>query len=157
MIIMTRRPARMLMADTVITTVAWFAFLYHFTKGVVFLLSDHPATSTTFFGVALSPTLSILLLCTTVCVFNAMVVYAWACLQNARHSKTYNPTTLQDLASDVLAYHFSLSPGQLDEVQDSRVTVVYHSATGGITHLETGDLQLEEISQSVSEPELRVA
>lgn len=157
MIIMTKRPASMLMADTIITTVAWFAFIYQFTKGVVFLLSDHSGTPTTFFGIVLSPTLSILLLCTAVCLFNAMMVYAWARLHSARHTKTHNHTASQDLASDVLAYHFSLSPRQLGEIQDSRVTVVYHSATGGITHLETGDLQLEEISQPMPEPALRVA
>lgn len=157
MIIMTKRPASMLMTDTIITTVAWFAFIYQFTKGVVFLLSEHPGTPTTFFGIVLSPTLSILLLCTAVCVFNAMVVYAWARFHNANHTKAYNPNASQDLAPDVLAFHFSLSPRQLGEIQDSRVTVVYHSATGGITHLETGDLQLEEIRQPQPEPQLRVA
>lgn len=157
MIIMTKRPASMLMTDTIITTVAWFAFIYQFTKGVVFLLSAHPGAPSTVFGVDLSPTLGILLLCTTVCVFNAMVVYAWARLQNARHTKTRNGTVSQDLSSDVLADHFSVSPRQLGDIQDSRVTVMYHSATGGITHLETGNLQLEKISQPLPELELRVA
>lgn len=157
MIITTKRPASMLVIDTVITAAAWSAFIYQFTKGVVFLLSDHPGVPSTLFGVTLSPTLNTLIVCTIVCVFNALVVFTWGRMRNSSHGNAYDRTAPPYLASEIVADHFSLSPRQLDEIHDSRVTVVYHSAAGGITHLETGDLTLQEIAQPQPEPALRVA
>lgn len=157
MIITTKRPASMLITDTLITAVAWIAFIYQFTKGVVFLLSDHPDVPSSIFGIALSPTTSVVLVCVIVCAFNAIVVYTWARLRASPHGKAYDRSVSQELTSDTLADHFSLSPLQLNKVQDSRVTVVYHSAAGGITHLDTGDLQLHEVDQPLPEPALRVA
>lgn len=157
MIITTKRPASMLVTDTLITTAAWIAFIYQFTKGVVFLLSDHPGVPSSIFGIALSPVISTVLVCVIVCIFNALLVYTWARLRTSPHGKAYGRSISQELSSDTLADHFSLSPVQLNKVQDSRVTVVYHSAAGGITHLDTGDLQLHEVDQPLPEPELRVA
>lgn len=158
MIIKTKRPASIFVVDTVITAVAWVAFIYQFTKGVVFLLSKHPGVPLgSFYGVTLSPTTLTLLVCTAVCLFNATLVYAWARYQNGRREHSVVRHMPQELASDILADHFSLSTKQLDDVRDSRVTVVYHSPAGGITHLETTDLQLQQVSPPVRERALRVA
>ncbi len=162
MIIRTKRPASILIVDTVITAAAWLAFIYQFTKGVVFLLSERPgAPLSSIFGVTLSPTAITLLTCLIVCLFNAMLIYIWAHWQRRSHSKARRNLVTQTLLADALADHFSLSPQQLDDVQDSRVTVVYHSPSGGITHLETSDLQLQNVPSVLDgtqqESELQVA
>lgn len=158
MIIKTKRPASIVVVDTAITAVAWIAFIYQFTKGVLFLLSEHSgAPLSNMFGVGLTPTMTTLIVCVIVCMFNATVVYAWAQWQKTRHAKTHRHPYALELSPDALANHFSLSPQQLDNVQDSRVTVVYHSASGGITHLETSDLQLQHVSARLPAVELQVA
>lgn len=158
MIIKTKRPASIFVLDAAITALAWIAFVYQFTKGVVFLVSEHAGTPlSNFLGVALSPRMATLIVCITVCLVNAALVYFWACWQKRRRARLYAHRDNDELAADVLASHFSLSPQQLDNVRDSRVTVVYHSPAGGITHLETSDLHLHTVSPSIPEAKLRVA
>lgn len=158
MIIKTKRPASIFILDSTITALAWIAFIYQFTKGVVFLLSEHSGTPlSNVFGLALSPTTTTLMVCIIVCLFNAAIVYLWARWHKAQSGKPSRHLDAVELSPDSLANHFSLSPRQLDNVQDSRVTVVYHSAAGGITHLETSDLQLQQVSSSIPDAQLRVA
>lgn len=158
MIINTRRPASILIIDTFITAAAWLAFIYQFTKGVIFMLSEHPRVPLSpFSGISFSPTATTLVVCTAVCLFNATLVYAWARWHKTRHIAIYDDEYVQSLPSASLADHFSLSPQQLNNVRDSRVTVVYHSPSGGITHLETGDLQLQQVIPPLPEAALRVA
>lgn len=158
MIIMTKRPAGMLIMDTIITSVAWLAFVYQFTQGVVFLVAEHPGVPlSTAFGISLNPTSSTLIACVVICSMNALIVFAWGNIRSTSHGKAYGHHNAQQLSADVLADHFNLSPQQLGEVWDSRVTVVYHSATGGITHLETDDLQLQSNTTLLASPIARVA
>ncbi len=158
MIITTKRPASILVMDTAITGAAWIAFIYQFTNGVVFLLSEHPrAPLSSIFGVTLSPTVITIIACLVVCAFNALVVYVWARLRKTPHNNAYGYRMPRDATADDVADHFSLSPVQLSDIRDSRVTVVYHSDNGGISHLETGDLHLQHVAPPVPEPRLRVA
>lgn len=158
MIIKTKRPASILLVDTIITAAAWLAFIYQFTQGIVFLLSEHPGVPlSSYFGITLSPATTTLTACLIICLFNAALVYAWGRWQKTRRSNTVDVPMVQPVPPSILADHFSLSPQQLDDVRGSRVTVVYHSNSGGITHLETSDLQLQQVSPSYSESALRVA
>lgn len=158
MIIKTRRPASIFVLDISITAVAWVAFIYQFTKGVVFLLSEHSgAPLSNFFGISLSPSMVTLIACIVVCLMNGTLVYVWARWQTSRRGRLPGDPHYLELSADVLADHFSLSPQQLDNVRDSRVTVVYHSPAGGITHLETSDLHLQKVSATLPEAKLRVA
>lgn len=158
MIIKTRRPASILVLDISITAVAWVAFIYQFTKGVVFLLSERSGTPlSNFSGVSLTPSMATLVVCTVVCLINASLVYIWARWQKSRRERTSGGPGDLVLSADVLADRFNLSLQQLDNVRDSRVTVVYHSPAGGITHLETSDLHLQEVSSTLPEAKLRVA
>lgn len=158
MIIKTRRPASIFFLDAAITTLAWIAFVYQFTKGVVFLVSERSGTPlSNFLGVALTPTMVTLIACVTVCLINAALVYFWARWRKTRRSTASGRLGSAELPAHVLADHFSLSAQQLDNVRDSRVTVVYHSPAGGITHLETSDLRLQSVPPSMADAELRVA
>lgn len=137
MIITTRRPARIYVMDIAITGVAWVAFIYQFTNGVVFLMSERPGTPlSSIWGLELSRSATTVIVCVLVCTFNAAVVYLWARLRDSSHGRAYAVIT-QDVTKDVLASHFSLLPEQVDDVQVSRVTIFYHSPTGGIVGLET--------------------
>lgn len=160
MIITTKRPTRILMLDSVITAIAWFAFIYQFTKGIVFLASEHPGIPFTLYGfpdTALNPSLATLFICALVCMLNATLVFAWGRWHTALQRSSMANAISPELSADVLAGHFSLSSKQLDNVRDSRVTVVYHSESGGISHLETGSLTLQQIQIPLEEPALRVA
>lgn len=157
MIIITRRSTRMLLTDTFITAVAWVIFFYQFTNGIVLLASQAQAGSitSTFFGIALDPTSETLILCAAVCGFNALLVVIWSLVHKG--ALDTDQDTADNISPDMLADHFSVSSQQLDEVQDSRVTIVYHSPNGGIDHFETDRSHHSESALPLSENAVQVA
>ncbi|HLR77656.1 MAG TPA: poly-beta-1,6-N-acetyl-D-glucosamine biosynthesis protein PgaD [Burkholderiaceae bacterium] len=158
MIIKTRRNPHFLVIDAVLTASAWLTFIYLFSNGVVYLLSAPPSTEVAEpGGMALGPTATTLAACAAVCLFNASVVYLWACWKRAPGTSLPAHATVPELATETLAQHFSVSASQLGDIRDSRVTIVYHSPTGGIMHLETGDRHAETASAAIGGSRLRVA
>ena len=159
MIIKTKRSASMLITDTTITALAWLVFFYQFTKGVVVLISDtHAGPISSFFGITLNPTSATLILCGAVCIFNATIVIVWTRLHKQINRKSgYMHPLESEMTTDILADHFSVSRQQLGEIQDSRVTIVYHSPTGGIDHLEVGHLHEQETALPIPQPAIQVA
>lgn len=138
MIITTRRPPRILLLDILLTGTAWLAFVYLFTDGVVYMLSEQSsAPLPLLYGLQLSETAITLVLCLVVSLFNASVVYIWARWRRATGEVPQTAAMPDALTMDMMAEHFSLSPNALGHVRDSRVTVVYHSPSGGISRLET--------------------
>lgn len=158
MIITTKRPAVLLITDTLVTTAAWLGFFYQFTKGAFFMLSEAIAEPISSFAtMALGSTYGVVLACLAVLAFNAILVFIWAAIQNASGNRRYRNQTQNDITVDVLADHFRVSPQQLSEVQDSRLTTVHHSAAGAITRLETDRLQLSGLRFPIFEPAVRAA
>lgn len=159
MIVRTKRPARILAIDTVLTASAWLAFLYLFTKGmVVITFGSRAAQMFPMLDIELSPTSTALVVYLLACAANGTVIVLWAKMGGASKDKARRlQSTDQRLTRDGIADRFHLSRDQVDQVQDSRVTVIYHSPVGGITHLETDRLQLEEARTVIPQQRVRAA
>jgi biofilm PGA synthesis protein PgaD len=88
-------------------------------------------------------------------------LFAMACWHVARERITRGAFDLEPkqtpLDQHTLATHFQLSSHQLNDVQHSRVTVIYHSGEGMIDRLETDRLHLQPAGVTPLFGRLRVA
>lgn len=143
MIITTQRSSTFLVIDAMLTAIGWIGFFFLFTKGVVSILDgtyDSPKMAVLDHFMPTVTTLAAYLL---VGVFNALVIVLWA-RYHALFSNDRAQHSMQvQVDDDTVALHFQLSRNQLHEIQDSRVTVIYHSTDGAIAHLETDQLRMQ--------------
>ena len=157
MIITTQRSPLALAIDTALTALGWIGFFYLFTKGVVAVMDgSHHGPSVPFME-QLWPTARSLTVYALVATFNAMLVVLWG-----RYSKLFFRTLNRREVStriddETVATHFHLSSNQLHEIQDSRVTVIYHSNEGDIAHLETDQLRMQPAGNSAVYDAVRAA
>ncbi len=158
MIITTQRSPIAWAIDTALTAAGWTGFFYLFTEGVVSILGESYGASAAAASGALVPTLHTLTLYLLVAGFNALLIVLWGTyrkflFRSLRRNR--QPTEVDD---EQMAAHFHLSPNQLHEIQDSRVTVIYHSNDGDIAHLETDQLRMQPAgNNSVYETAAKVA
>lgn len=157
MIITTQRSSIALAIDTALTALGWIGFFYLFTKGVVSILNETYGSAAWPSLERFVPTATTLMAYLLVGAFNALVVVLWA-----RYHKLFFKDTRRTLAQpqvddDTVALQFQLSCNQLREIQDSRVTVIYHSADGAIAHLETDQLRMQPAGQSAGYPAFQAA
>lgn len=143
MIITTQRSTFALAIDSLLTALGWIGFFYLFTKGVVSIINNSYDSPTITFLEPFLPTITTLTAYLLVAAFNALIIVLWG-----RYHKLLFKDLLQRRAStsiddDTVASHFQLSTNQLHEIQDSRVTVIYHSTDGAIAHLETDQLHMQ--------------
>lgn len=143
MIIKTQRTPLAYTIDTALTALGWLGFFYLFTKGLVSIINgsyDSPATPLiqTFM-----PTVNTLMVYLLVAAFNATLVVLWARFHKTLFGRLSRHSTQQGVDDESVASHFHLSCNQLHEIQDSRVTVIYHSMDGNIAHLETDQLRMQ--------------
>jgi biofilm PGA synthesis protein PgaD len=143
MIITTRRSSLGYVCDALLTALAWFAFLYLFTNGVLALAA--PALNLpelTFPDPGRYRDYLTLVAVLTLPALLAMGGWHIARERLTRGALDRDPEP-HPLDTQTLADHFSLSSHQLNDVQTSRVTVIYHSGEGRIDRLETDRLQLQ--------------
>ena len=158
MIITTQRSPLAWTIDTALTAMGWVGFFYLFTEGVVSILGENYSEAATATPGSLVPTVHTLVLYLAVACFNALLVVLWGkyrkyLFQAGRRSGQQDAVNDEQLAS-----HFHLSCNQLHEIQDSRVTVIYHSNEGDIAHLETDQLRMQPAgNNSVYENAAKVA
>jgi biofilm PGA synthesis protein PgaD len=158
MIIQTQRSPAVFMLDVVLTGFGWAGFFYLFTRGVLSLLNALPYRPRVPLLDMFLPTLSTLALYLLVAAFNALLVVLWARYNRiASTSDRAQAMPHTDADDDVLASHFHVSPNQLHEIQDSRVTVIYHKEDGDIAHLETDQLRMQPAGNSPVFETARVA
>src|SRR5690606_2103112 len=103
----------------------------------------YDAPSTPFIQ-QLWPTAHTLVLYVLVAVFNSVLVVLWG-LYNKKlfQSRRRGGDATASVDDETVATHFHLSCNQLHEIQGSRVTVIYHSNEGDISHLETDQLRMQ--------------
>lgn len=125
--------------DTTLTGLGWLIFFYLFTHGVFSLLEPM------YFGTGalepLMPTISSLMVYLSVSLFNAAALVLWARYHKAIF-RTLRDNVIPLTEASVSSQRFQLQPDQLHDVQDSRVTVIYHADDGDISHLETDRLKI---------------
>ena len=143
MIITTQRSTLALAIDSTLTALGWIGFFYLFTKGVVSIINDNYDSPGIAFLDPFLPTITTLAAYLLVATFNALIIVLWA-----RYHKIFFKDLLQrrvpaSIDDETVASHFQLSTNQLHEIQDSRVTVIYHSTDGAIAHLETDQLHMQ--------------
>lgn len=143
MIITTQRSPIAFTIDTVLTTCGWLGFFYLFTSGVISVLRGGYDSPPIPLIEPLLPTLSTLALYLLVGLFNALLVVLWGKYHKVFFRQLNRRRQQIRLEDDILASHFHLSCNQLHEVQDSRVTVIYHSDDGDIARLETDQLRMQ--------------
>lgn len=157
MIITTRRSSLGYATDVAMTAVAWLTFLYLFTHGVLALAApDFSLPNLTFPGSGRYRDAL-----TALTAFAVPGLFGMVCWHVARERMTRGamdpgpaPCTLDQ---ETLATHFQLSGHQLNDVQHSRVTVIYHSGEGLIDRLETDHLRLQPARVTPLFNQLRVA
>jgi biofilm PGA synthesis protein PgaD len=143
MIITTQRSPLALAIDTALTALGWIGFFYLFTQGVVAVMDgSYNAPSTPFMN-QLWPTAQTLTVYALVAAFNAMLVVLWGRYRKMFFRKLNQRNAAIKVDDETVATHFHLSSNQLHEIQDSRVTVIYHSNEGEIAHLETDQLRMQ--------------
>jgi biofilm PGA synthesis protein PgaD len=143
MIITTQRPPLAFAIDATLTALGWAGFFYLFTEGVVNVLADTYVGPEVPLLEPFVPTLTTLATYVLVATFNALVIVLWAHYHRIYANQALPGTALQAMDDQAVASHFRLSCNQLHEIQDSRVTVIYHSVDGNIAHLETDQLRVE--------------
>ncbi|HUH60077.1 MAG TPA: poly-beta-1,6-N-acetyl-D-glucosamine biosynthesis protein PgaD [Candidimonas sp.] len=143
MIITTQRSPLALAIDAALTALGWAGFFYLFTQGVVNILAETYTGPDAPLLEPFVPTLTTLAAYLLVAAFNALVIVLWAHYHRIYSSEAMPATGLEYVDDQAVASHFHLSRNQLHEIQDSRVTVIYHSVDGDIAHLETDQLRVE--------------
>lgn len=143
MLITTKRSSAGYTIDAIVTGAAWLSFLYLFTDGVLALAAPNLSLpDLTFPGPGRYRDFV-----TAALVFSVPALFFMACWHIARERITrgaFDPGPTQNpLDQQTLATHFQLADHQLNDVQRSRVTVIYHSGEGRIDRLETDRLQLQ--------------
>ena len=157
MIITTKRSSLGYTTDAAMTGVAWLTFLYLFTHGVLALAApDLSLPDLTFPGSGRYRDAL-----TALATFTVPGLFGMVCWHVARERITrgaMDPGPVPNmLDQETLATHFQLSGHQLDDVQHSRVTVIYHSGEGRIDRLETDGLKLQSARVTPLFNQLRVA
>ncbi|SHI36448.1 poly-beta-1,6-N-acetyl-D-glucosamine biosynthesis protein PgaD [Pollutimonas bauzanensis] len=157
MIITTQRSSIAQAIDATLTALGWIGFFYLFTKGVASIIDgtyDSPRIAILDPFLPTATTLAAYLL---VAAFNALLLVLWA-----RYRKLFfkdlrrvrAPAPIDDAS---VAQHFRLSCNQLREIQDSRVTVIYHAPDGAIAHLETDQLRMQRADDDKAYVAVKVA
>lgn len=143
MIITTQRSPLALAIDTALTALGWIGFFYLFTQGVVAVMDGSYNAASSPFMDQLWPTAHTLAVYALVAAFNAMLVVLWGRYRKMFFRKLNQRDGSVKIDDETVATHFHLSSNQLHEIQDSRVTVIYHSNEGEIAHLETDQLRMQ--------------
>lgn len=143
MIITTKRSSMGYLCDALMTGLAWLLFMYLFTDGVVALAAPSLSLPDLAFpGPGHYREILTLIAILTVPALFVMAVWHVTRERLTRGALDQDPSP-NPLDDQVLAEHFRLSSRQLNDVQTSRVTVIYHSGEGLIDRLETDRLQLQ--------------
>jgi len=148
MIITTRRSLFGLALDTTFTALGWLAFFYLLGRGVLAIVNSQYANPGSAIGDPVSPAISTLISYMLVAALNALVLVLWARFRKTFFRKLVRRRNPISINEETVASHFSLSPVQLHEIQDSRVTVIHHSPDGGIDHLKADSLYIEPGSRT---------
>lgn len=157
MIITTQRSPIALAIDTSLTALGWIGFFYLFTKGVVAVMDGSYDSPSTPFITQLWPTAHTLAVYALVAAFNATLVVLWGRYRKLFFRKINRREANDKIDDETVATHFHLSSNQLHEIQDSRVTVIYHSNEGNIAHLETDQLRMQPAGNSAIYDAVRAA
>lgn len=157
MIITTQRSPLFLAIDTTLTALGWVGFFYLFTKGVVAIVSSHLDPSHMTVIDPFIPTLHTLAVYLLVIAFNALAIVLWARFRKAIFKDLFGRRGKSAVDDETVASHFRLSCNQLHEIQESRVTVIYHSNDGDIAHLETDQLRIEPAGDNAQVEAARAA
>lgn len=158
MIITTQRSPIAWTIDTALTAMGWVGFFYLFTEGVVSILGGNYSEAAATAPGSLMPTVHTLVLYLLVACFNALLVVLWGKYRKFLFRALRRSRQQDGVDDEQMASHFHLSCNQLHEIQDSRVTVIYHSNEGDIAHLETDQLRMQPAgNNSVYETPAKVA
>ncbi|MGN6581033.1 MAG: poly-beta-1,6-N-acetyl-D-glucosamine biosynthesis protein PgaD [Bordetella sp.] len=138
MIIRTPRSLLHFLIDSVLTALAWFAFLYLLANGVVSIVKgDRQGTEEISTLRHLLPSLGTLLVYFLVAVCIALVLYAWAKYNAKRFGGLDRRASPPALSREDLAASFGISVEQLDQLRRSYVSVIHHAPDGHIVGIET--------------------
>lgn len=143
MIITTQRTTLALAIDSLLTGLGWIGFFYLFTKGVISIIDGTYDSPGIGFLKPFLPTITTLTAYLLVAAFNTLVIVLWARYHKLSFKNPLERRIPACVDDDTVASHFHLSTNQLHEIQDSRVTVIYHSNDGAIAHLETDQLHMQ--------------
>ncbi|MFA5487867.1 MAG: poly-beta-1,6-N-acetyl-D-glucosamine biosynthesis protein PgaD [Candidimonas sp.] len=132
MIITTPRSAAGSIFDALLTAFGWLGFLYLLFQGANAILAAYGASGMASLNDPFIPTLETLLFYLLIACINALVLGAWMKWRRT-HEIHEQPRGRGDRLGTA---GFTLSPDQLHHVQDSRVTIIHHSADGDIAGLE---------------------
>ncbi|HWK70192.1 poly-beta-1,6-N-acetyl-D-glucosamine biosynthesis protein PgaD [Pollutimonas sp. M17] len=157
MIITTQRSPLALAIDTALTALGWIGFFYLFTKGVIAVMDGNHHGPSVPYMEQLWPTARSLTVYALVAAFNAVLVVLWGRYRKLFFRTLNRREAAAKIDDETVATHFHLSSNQLHEIQDSRVTVIYHSNEGDIAHLETDQLRMQPAGNSAVYDAVRAA
>lgn len=157
MIITTQRSPLFLVIDASLTALGWAGFFYLFTKGVVAIVEGHFNSPGMAAISPFIPTLATLAVYVLVIACNALLIVLWARYHKTLFKDLFRKRGESAMDDETVASYFRLSCNQLHEIQESRVTVIYHSNDGDIAHLETDQLRIQPAGNSQDFEAIRAA
>lgn len=137
MIIRTPRSLLHLLIDSVLTALAWFAFLYLFVNGIAPIVKGERKSAEISALAHLLPSLGTLLVYLLVAACVALVLYAWAKYNAKRFGGLDRRAAPPPLSHADLAASFDISIAQLEQLRRSYISVIHHAPDGHIVGIET--------------------
>lgn len=131
MIITTPRSAAGSIFDALLTAFGWLGFLYLLFEGANALVAAYDASGAAALNDPFIPTLGTLFFYLLIGCANALLLGIWM-----KWRRTHEIHEQPHGRGESGSASFKLSPAQLHHVQDSRVTIIHHSADGDIAGLE---------------------
>ncbi|MYN12055.1 poly-beta-1,6-N-acetyl-D-glucosamine biosynthesis protein PgaD [Pusillimonas sp. TS35] len=149
MIIKTSRAPLGAIIDACLTALGWAGLIYLTFAGMTATTGESTTSAL--------PSSGAIAVFSAIAATSAAVVVLWGRYRKRFADKLQHRDIAAVVDEETRALHFHLSPNQLHEVQDSRVTVIYHSGEGDIAFLETDQLRMQPAGNSNVFEQQRVA
>lgn len=146
MIVKTQRSRLGLAVDMLLTAPAWIAFFYLFGSGIAAILRGAADGPQAPILPAFLPTMHTLLAYLAVALVNAALLYGWALYNLYSFRGLDRRRRAPPVGDERLARSFAIGAAQLATLRTSRVAVIHHDTSGGISAIERGVARLRRLS-----------
>jgi biofilm PGA synthesis protein PgaD len=136
MIIRTPRSRLAAFIDTVLTAIAWIAFIYLFGSGILSVLLDEGSGPRVSFMDRLLPSAGTITIYLAVAIVNAAVLLAWAIYNGFRFKGTDRRSRSEPLDEARLARGFGVDVAMRLRSERARIMTVHHTDEGAIKRIK---------------------
>lgn len=138
MVIHTRRPVWRFVLDSLLTVLAWAAFVYLSLLGFWHIshqtLTGMPSAST---WLKIEPTLATLVTYALLMLLYGLTLLSWAQYNRIRFKGKLRRTQLATVQDADLQQHYGVDADTLHQLRTASISVIHHSGDGVITGVRT--------------------